>query len=133
MKKISILITFILTICINIGILVFFDIREIKEENIDSKSVLNNNVSILKVHNDDVFNLLTDEEIKIIDDSLSNLCISDAYIIKNGLNSKSNEEIVSAFKLMKRRLTEEEYNSICEIFDKIFDIKQVEHEILNKI
>ncbi len=130
MKKI--LIIFTLTIITNMWVLIFFDTKSTDKNSRDCENVLSNNLSILKVNNNDVFSLLTDEELNIINESLSDLCVADTYNINMGLNSGLNNKIINSFNLMKRRLSKEEYSRICEIFHGIFNIEQIENEILNK-
>ena len=116
MKKIIIVILFILTIVINIFLMFKWDgsismSGDLKEV-FNTNSVLNNTYKIKLLDN------LNDDEILVFNDCIKNLSQLDIERIKEKLNSGRKEDIEAAFKLMKIRLSNSEYIRVKQVFTR---------------
>ena len=66
------------------------------------------------------------------DSILSPLSTFEIELVKEELNTCSEDEIIKAFEKLKRRLPEKEYKRIEEILSPFIDIEELESILKNK-
>ena len=117
MKKIFIFIIFMLTIVINMLLMFIWDggISIKSYHNFDSKQVLSNSYEG-NSENFKSLNSLSSEESLIFNDCIKNLAEVDIERIKTNLNSADEDKVKDAFELMKRRLSDEQYTKVKNLF-----------------
>ena len=134
MKKIIIFIIFTLTLIMNMSIALLWnpDIDNKKDDPMQSTEVFSDTRSLCKV--DDVILLeeLDNSQSKELDSILSPLSTFEIELVKEELNTCSEDEIIKAFRKLKRRLPESEYKKIEEILSPLIDIEELNSILKNK-
>lgn len=134
MKKIIIFIIFIFTLVMNMSIALFWnpEMNNKKDDKMQSTAVFNNTRHLCKVDGVSLLEYLDNTQSKEFDSILSPLSTFEIELVKEELNTCSEDEIIKAFKKLKRRLPEKEYKRIEEILSPFIDIEELEAILKNK-
>lgn len=134
MKKIIIFIIFTFTLIMNMSIVLFWnpEIDNKKDDEIQSTVVFGNTRSLCKVDGVILLEELDNSQSNELDSILSPLSTFEIESIKEELNTCSEDEIIKAFKKLKRRLPEKEYKRIEEILSPFIDIEELDSILKNK-
>ena len=133
MKKIIIFIIFIFTLIMNMSIALFWnpEINNKKDDEMQSTAVFSNTRPLCKADGVSLLEELDNTQSKEFDSILSPLSTFEIELVKEELNTCSEDEIIKAFEKLKRRLPEKEYKRIEEILSPFIDIEELE-SILKK-
>ncbi len=127
MKKINIFIIFTFTLIMNISIVLFWnsDIDNKKDNGIQSTAVFSNTRPLCKVDGVSLLEELDKSQSNELDNILSPLSTFEIELVKEEFNTCNEDEIIKAFKKLKRRLPEKEYKRIEEILTPFIDIEEL--------
>lgn len=133
MKKIIIFIMFTLTLIMNVFIVLFWNPYTDKKDNdTESTVVFNDTRTLCKVDSIRLLEELDNMQLKELDKVLSPLSTFEIELVKEEINTCNQEEIIKAFKKLKRRLPESEYKRVKEILSPFIDIEELDNILKNK-
>lgn len=130
MKKIIIFIIFTFTLIINIALVLFWNTEIVEKDNkAESIEAFSDTSSLCKVSEVILIEQLDNNKSKEFDDILSSLSTFDISLVKQEINTCDQEQIIKAFKKLKRRLSENEYKRIEKILSPFIDIEKLDNII----
>lgn len=124
MKKIIIYSVMSIAVMMNVY-LVFIWSPEEFIDNVESKSVIYTYKPTYTFDKEEVVRRLSSDkgELKSI---LGRMSVFDMECVKSYLNKGEEEEMKKAFSIMKRRLSNDDYRKVKEIFGEFIDIRIIE-------
>lgn len=124
MKKIIIYSVMSIAVMMNVY-LVFIWSPEEFIDNVESKSVIYTYKPTYTFDKEEVVRRLSDDksELKSI---LGRMSVFDMECVKSYLNKGEEEDMKKAFSIMKRRLSNDDYRKVKEIFGEFIDIRIIE-------
>lgn len=133
MKKIIMFLIFTCTLIINMSLVVFWNPNmETKKYENETEAVFSTTRSLYKINKENILKSLDKQELEELNSIISNLSTFEIGEITNDFSSSDQNEAISAFRLLKRRLSESEYKRVGEILEPFIDIAEIENILKNK-
>lgn len=131
MKRYLIVLFLFITVIMNVYLVFYWEPQsQLGTQKEDVEAVASYTKSIYKVDKGKVFEQLSPENKKELEQIMKKLSSLDMGRIKE-YYEESNEEkgVLDAFKLLKKRLSSEDYNKLQEISSSFLDIKRVNEKM----
>ena len=133
MKKVAIYLILVFAVIINIYLIVYWEPgnRAVNKEEI-SKEAISYSKSVYKLEKEKTLEKLSYDDKKDFEKIIRKLSAFDLGKIKDYYEDSNDEEgTVNIFKLLRKRLTTEDYKQIHEISASFLDLERIDQRIKN--
>jgi len=133
MKRILVYLVLICTVIVNIYLIFYWKPQsKVATQPKDSKEVVSYSKSVYKLEKGKILEKLSSNDKKDFEKIIKKLSTFDIGKIKEYYQDFNDEEgVINIFKLLRRRLTIEDYERIHEISDSFLDFNSIEKKIKN--
>ena len=133
MKKVAIYLILVFTVMINIYLIFYWEPgNRVVNKEYSSKEAISYSKSVYKLDKEKALEKLSPDDKKNFEKIIGKLSAFDLGKMKNYYEDSNDEEgTVNVFKLLRKRLTTEDYKQIHEISASFLDLKRIDQRIKN--
>jgi len=133
MKKVAIYLILVFTVMINIYLIFYWEPgNRVVNKEYSSKEAISYSKSVYKLDKEKALEKLSPDDKKNFEKIIGKLSAFDLGKMKNYYEDSNDEEgTVNVFKLLRKRLTTEDYKQIHEISASFLDLERIDERIKN--